>query len=42
MSEVRRELEGIDASLQLFSALKGLGLDEARQKLADWLYPGLI
>lgn len=39
MSEVRRELEGIDASLQLFSALKGLGLEEARQKLADWLYP---
>lgn len=38
MAEVRRELAGVDASLQLFSALKGLGLDEARQKLADWLY----
>lgn len=38
MAGVRRELTGIDASLQLFSALKGIGLDEARQKLADWLY----
>jgi len=39
MAEVQRELTGVDASLQLFSALKGTGLDEARQKLADWLYP---
>lgn len=39
MSEIRRDLAGMDASLQLFSALKGTGLDEARQKLADWLYP---
>jgi GTP-binding protein len=39
MAEVRRELTSVDASLQLFSALKGTGLDEARQKLADWLYP---
>ena len=38
MAEIRRELAGLDASLQLFSALKGVGLDEARQKLADWLY----
>jgi GTP-binding protein len=38
MSQVRRELADIDASIQLFSALKGIGLDEARQKLADWLY----
>jgi GTP-binding protein len=39
MSEIRRELVDIDANLQLFSALKGTGLGEARQKLADWLYP---
>jgi GTP-binding protein len=38
ISEVRRELGHVDASLQLFSALKGLGVDEARQKLADWLF----
>lgn len=37
--EVRREIAGVDASLQLFSALKGTGLEEARQKLANWLYP---
>jgi GTP-binding protein len=39
MTGIRKELEDADASLQLFSALKGTGLDEARQKLADWLYP---
>ncbi len=39
MAEIKRELADSDASLQLFSALKGSGLDEARQKLADWLYP---
>ncbi len=38
MAEIRRELVNVDASLQLFSALKGTGLDEARQKLGDWLY----
>ncbi len=40
MAEIKRELSGDNVSLQLFSALKGTGLDEARQKLADWLYPG--
>jgi GTP-binding protein len=40
MAEIKRELAGVDVSLQLFSALKGTGLDEARQKLADWLYSG--
>ncbi|HIF51826.1 MAG TPA: YihA family ribosome biogenesis GTP-binding protein [Thiotrichaceae bacterium] len=39
LAEVRREIKDVDASIQLFSALKGTGLDEARQKLADWLYP---
>jgi GTP-binding protein len=39
MAEVRKEIANIDSSLQLFSALKGTGLEEARQKLADWLYP---
>lgn len=36
--DIRRELANIDASVQQFSALKGLGLNEARQKLADWLF----
>ena len=36
--EVRSELEGINGSVQQFSALKGVGLDEARQKLAEWLF----
>jgi len=35
---ISRELADIDGSVQQFSALKGLGLDEARQKLADWLF----
>lgn len=38
MASVRRDLTDIDASIQLFSALKGSGLDEAREKLAEWLY----
>jgi GTP-binding protein len=38
MSEVRRKLENRDVSIQLFSALKGTGLDESREKLAGWLY----
>lgn len=40
MSEIHRELVNINTSLQLFSALKGMGVDEARQKLADWLFSG--
>jgi GTP-binding protein len=40
ISEIRRELETAEASVQLFSALKGTGLDEAREKLADWLFSG--
>lgn len=38
MASVRGGLTDIDASIQLFSALKGSGLDEARDKLAEWLY----
>ncbi len=41
MFEVRRQMVNVDASIQLFSALKGTGLDEARQKLAEWLYPDI-
>ncbi|MCZ6805189.1 MAG: ribosome biogenesis GTP-binding protein YihA/YsxC [Proteobacteria bacterium] len=40
MSEIHRELDNINISLQLFSALKGVGVDEARIKLADWLFSG--
>ena len=36
--DVSRELADINGSVQQFSALKGVGLDEARQKLADWLF----
>ena len=36
--DIRRELADISGSVQQFSALKGVGLDEARQKLADWLF----
>ena len=38
MASVRKELAGMNFSMQLFSALKGTGLDEAREKLALWLY----
>lgn len=38
MAFVSRELSGINFSTQLFSALKGTGLDEAREKLAKWLF----
>ncbi len=36
--EIRSELENINGSVQEFSALKGVGLDEAREKLAEWLF----
>ncbi|GJM05708.1 MAG: putative GTP-binding protein EngB [marine bacterium B5-7] len=36
--DISRELVDINGSIQQFSALKGVGLDEARQKLADWLF----
>ena len=38
MASVRKDLADINASIQLFSSLKGTGLEEAREKLADWLY----
>jgi len=37
-NDISRELADINGSVQQFSALKGVGLDEARQKLADWLF----
>jgi len=36
--EIRSELKNINGSVQEFSALKGVGLDEAREKLAEWLF----
>ena len=39
MFSMKPELTEIDASIQLFSALKGTGIDEARDKLAGWLFP---
>ena len=42
IAEIRGELTTNNASVQLFSALKGTGVDEARQKLADWLFSGGI
>jgi len=37
-TDISRALADINGSVQQFSALKGVGLDEARQKLADWLF----
>jgi len=42
ISEIRGEITTTNTSVQLFSALKGTGVDEARQKLADWLFSGGI
>ncbi len=38
MSDIRTQLSDINASVQQFSALKGVGLEEARQKMASWLF----
>ena len=38
ISEIRGEITTTNTSVQLFSALKSTGVDEARQKLADWLF----
>ena len=35
---IKKEISIKNTSVQQFSALKGEGLDEARQKLADWLF----
>jgi GTP-binding protein len=40
MSDIRAQLKDINASVQQFSALKGVGLDEARQQMAEWLFSG--
>ena len=42
ISEIRGELTANNVSVQLFSALKSTGVEEARQKLADWLFSGGI
>ena len=38
MSEINKEIFKINSSVQLFSALKGTGVEEARHKLAEWLF----
>ena len=38
MFEVNKEICEINSSIQLFSALKGTGVEEARHKLAEWLF----
>lgn len=38
MAEINEEIPKIDSSIQLFSALKGTGIEEARHKLAEWLF----
>ena len=38
MIEIHRELKTINLSIQLFSASKDVGVDEARLKLAEWLF----
>ena len=38
MAGINKEITTINASMQLFSALKGEGVKEARHKLAEWLF----
>ena len=38
MAEIKEEIREINASIQIFSALKGTGVEMARQKLAEWLF----
>ena len=38
MYKVEQELQNLNATCQLFSALKGTGLEEAREQLARWLF----
>ncbi len=38
MHEVKKQLRPLNATCQLFSALKGTGLEEAREKMAFWLF----
>ena len=38
MHKVKKDLQHVNATCQLFSALNGTGLDEAREKLAHWLF----
>ena len=38
MAAINKEITTINASIQLFSALKGVGVKEARHKLAEWLF----
>ena len=38
MAEIKEEIREINASIQIFSALKGIGVEIARHKLAEWLF----
>ena len=38
MVEIHSEIKTANLSIQLFSASKGVGVDEARLKLAEWLF----
>ena len=38
MAEIKEEIREINASIQIFSALKGIGVEMARHKLAKWLF----
>ena len=38
MAGINKEITTINASMQLFSALNGEGVKEARLKLAEWLF----
>jgi len=38
MVEIKEEIREINASIQMFSALKGIGVETARHKLAKWLF----
>ena len=38
MAEINEEICEFNSSIQLFSALKGTGVEKARHKLAEWLF----
>ena len=38
MVEIHNEIKAVNLSIQLFSASKGVGVEEARLKLAEWLF----
>ena len=38
INQIKSDIKSPNTSIQLFSSLKGIGVDEARIKLAEWLF----